>query len=90
MSKIQEAIAQSGLTYGELADLFKITRATLYNWRIGRPPRSAFQAEFAEKMAGVVLKAVTAAKLPLPRGLSPRERKANIDRIVKEMLGGGG
>lgn len=81
---LNKAIDGADLRQSEAAELFQITRQTLYNWRQDNKGTSDFLVNRAEKMCEAILSAIAAGRLPLPLETAPSER---MKLIKSAMLG---
>lgn len=79
-------LTHSGLTHPELAELYGVTRQTIWGWAKGRAPRGA-----AARSAAAVTKALENAMdrslLPLAATTSDgrRERIKSMTKILREL-----
>jgi transposase-like protein len=78
---LQKAILESQITRAEAAELFQVTRNTLYRWLTGKPVRYKLSEQLAVYQARRLLVAVANGQLPLPEGTENRQQ--NIIKILK-------
>lgn len=80
-------LTKAGVTVAEAAKLFRTTRPTIYHWMKGNVPTQGIVREYAERVAGVLERAVKAQDLPLAEGLSKEERQAALISAVRKNSG---
>lgn len=83
-NKFTRVMDKAGLTKHELADLYGVSRQTLYIWR-EKPPAQKTLAERAEKYTDGLYSALTRGLLPLSSD-TPRERRAEMLRSMAKRL----
>jgi hypothetical protein len=84
MTEIFTIIDSAKLTGSEAAEVFKINRATFYNWKNGGAHKNRFLFERAEAVANIIKRAVELKRLPLDPSLGPGERKVLIKEIINK------
>lgn len=78
----ERVIAESGLTYPELAQLYGVSRQALYYWRTKAPPRAgSHTARMAETVTKALNIAIDRKILPL-KAMSKPARAAWITRMA--------
>lgn len=82
-----KVVQGSGLTKGELANLYVVTIQTIYNWLSGRThPTQAFVVEHSEVMNSLLKRTITAGLLPMSPSTTKAKRKKNINTILRSAL----
>lgn len=86
MNGIFDIINAAGLTVAEAAELFEVTRATIYNWESGMKPKSSAVYRRAIEKCVVIKAATRAGRFPLRGGLTPEARRNEIRRTLLEVV----
>ena len=84
LNLLNEAITGSELRQDEVAQLFGVSRQTLYSWRAGRPAANNFIVDRAEKICQSLVSAIKAGTLPLSKETASSSR---MMKIKSAMLG---
>ncbi|MDP2650387.1 MAG: hypothetical protein Q8P16_02370 [bacterium] len=81
----QRVIRESGLTKGEIASLYGVSRQTIYAWDEGKHVRKpSYTVRIAETITAVLVSAIDRHILPL-KPMSREARAAGIARLAKTL-----
>lgn len=81
-----ESVLSAGISQSEFALLMKVSRVSVNKWFTGKSkPRGLYDAK-ARGMIAVINKAVEQGLLPLPEGVSRKQRVTEIKAALKQFL----
>jgi len=83
--KFLKVLSVTGLTKVESAQVFGISRATLYLWTKDGSPHERFLLPMVNKACDALLLAVEKRLLPLPRKLTREERANKVARMAEKL-----
>jgi hypothetical protein len=78
-------LANSGLSKGEAAVLYGVTRQTIYNWIDGGEPTQSFIVTHAAATTKGVANAMRAKLLPFPASLTIPQRRKRLNAMVQQL-----
>ena len=81
--ELKYILKDSKITISEIADIFQMTRQTLYRWLKGVKPRQKIAYQVVTSYFAQLQKAVERGDLPLPKEIKRSERKAVIKALLK-------
>jgi DNA-binding XRE family transcriptional regulator len=76
----------AGLQASEMATLCEVTKPTIYNWGKGKPPRSQAVFARAQKICGLIERAVEQGSLPISPDVEALKRYETICNVLKNIL----
>lgn len=84
-NKFKTLLDKAGISVAEAAQLFRTTRPTIYHWLKGNVPSQGIVREYAERVVGILERAVTAGDLPLSDS-SREERRDLLKEAIKRNM----
>jgi predicted DNA-binding protein YlxM (UPF0122 family) len=78
-------LEDSGLSKGEVAILYGVSRQTIYNWIDGGEPTQSFIVRYAAATTKGIKSACRANLLPFPAVLTPFQRKKRLNAMVQHL-----
>jgi transcriptional regulator with XRE-family HTH domain len=81
--ELKQILKNSKITISEIADIFQMTRQTLYRWLRGVKPRQKIAYQVVTSYFMRLQKAIERGDLPLSKDIKRSERKAVIKELLK-------
>lgn len=87
-TQLRALLDRAGISIFEGAQIFKVSKVTLYSWCDGAPPNQALLLANTERLIKVIEKAVAAGSLPIV-DIPKEERVTAIVTALRKHLNGG-
>lgn len=86
-NKLRPLLDKAEITIEEAAQIFKVSRVTLYAWCEGRGPNQALLLANAERLVGVIERAIEAKSLPLIDAEKPARMRLITEALRRHING---